>query len=55
MNGIDILCLKAIDTLTNGAKLRQIATDEKERKMLMYYRKKCGRQIAAAYGQAAAF
>ncbi|MCK6579753.1 MAG: hypothetical protein L6Q98_16800 [Anaerolineae bacterium] len=49
------LALKAIETLTSGAKLRRIAANEKERKMLMYYRKKCGRQIAAAYGQAVAF
>jgi hypothetical protein len=49
------LALKAIDTLITGANLKRTASDEKERKMLMYYRKKCSRQIAAAYGQAAAF
>jgi hypothetical protein len=49
------LALKAIDTLITGANLKRTATDEKERKMLMYYRKKCSKQIAAAYGQAAAF
>jgi hypothetical protein len=49
------LALKAIDTLTNGTKVLQVVTPEKERKMVTYYRKKCRQQIAAAYGQAAAF
>jgi hypothetical protein len=49
------LALKAIDTLITDVKLRHVAKDEKERGMLMYYRKKCHRQIAAAYGQATAF
>jgi hypothetical protein len=49
------LALKAIDTLTNGTKVLQVVATEKERKMVTYYRKKCRQQIAAAYGQAAAF
>lgn len=45
------IALRAIDTLTNGEKLRRIATSERERKQLMYYRWKCGKQIAQAYRQ----
>ncbi len=49
------LALFAIYTLTTQTKIRKFAKDEKERKMIMYYRKKCLKSIEAAYGKAASF
>jgi hypothetical protein len=49
------LALKALYTLTTDAHVRKVAKDEKERKMITYYRKKCRKRIEAAYGQAASF
>ena len=49
------LALKALYTLTTEAHVRKVAKDEKERKMITYYRKKCRKRIEAAYGQAASF
>ena len=49
------LALFALYTLTTCAHVRKFARDEKERKMISYYRKKCLKRIEAAYGQAASF
>ncbi|MBZ0297285.1 MAG: hypothetical protein K8L99_32295 [Anaerolineae bacterium] len=42
--------LFAIYTLTTDAKVRKFARDEKERKMIVYYRKKIKKKLAIAYG-----
>ena len=44
------LALFAIYTLTTDAKVRKFARDEKERKMITYYRKKIKKKLAIAYG-----
>lgn len=44
------LALYAIYTLTTNAKVRRFARDEKERKMITYYRKKIKKKLAIAYG-----
>jgi hypothetical protein len=49
------LALFALYTLTTEAQVRKFARDEKERKMITYYRKKCLKRIEAAYGRAASF
>jgi hypothetical protein len=49
------LALFALYTLTTETKVRRFARDDKERKMIFYYRKKCLKHIEAAYGQAASF
>ena len=49
------LALFALYTLTTETKVRRFARDDKERKMIFYYRKKCLKRIEAAYGQAATF
>lgn len=49
------LALFALYTLTTETKVRRFARDDKERKMIFYYRKKCLKRIEAAYGQAASF
>jgi hypothetical protein len=49
------LALFALYTLTTDAKVRKFARDEKERKMITYYRKKCLKRIEVAYGRAASF
>ena len=49
------LAMKALETLTTDAKIRHITNNERDRKMVMYYRKKCLKKIEAAYGQAASF
>jgi hypothetical protein len=49
------LALFALYTLTTEAKVRRFARDDKERKMMFYYRKKCLKRIEAAYGRAASF
>src|SRR5690606_13698022 len=49
------LALFAMYTLTTDVKVRKFARDNKERKMIVYYRKKCLKRIEAAYGQAASF
>lgn len=49
------LALFALYTLTTETKVRRFARDNNERKMIIYYRKKCLKRIEAAYGQAASF
>jgi len=49
------LALFALYTLTTEAQVRKFARDEKERKMITYYRKKCLKRIEAAYGRAVSF
>ena len=49
------LALFALYTLTTDTKVQRFAKDNKERKMIFYYRKKCLKRIEAAYGQAASF
>ncbi|MEL6408318.1 MAG: hypothetical protein AAFR81_28385 [Chloroflexota bacterium] len=49
------LALFAIYTLTTDTKVKRVARDDKERKMIIYYRKKCLKRIEAAYGRAASF
>ena len=44
------LALFAIYTLTTDTKVRKFARDEKERKMIVYYRKKIKKKLAIAYG-----
>jgi len=44
------LALFAIYTLTTEAKVKKFARDEKERKMIFYYRKKIKKKLAIAYG-----
>lgn len=44
------LALFAIYTLTTDTKVRRFARDEKERKMITYYRKKVKKKLAIAYG-----
>jgi hypothetical protein len=45
------LALFALYTLTTETKVRRFARDDKARKMIFYYRKKCLNRIEAAYGQ----
>ena len=49
------LALFALYTLTTDTKVQRFAKDNKERKMIFYYRKKCLKRIEAAYGRAASF
>lgn len=49
------LALFALYTLTTETKVRRFARDNNERKMIIYYRKKCLKRIEAAYGRAASF
>jgi hypothetical protein len=49
------LALMALYTLTTEAKVQRYAKDNNQRKMIIYYRKKCLKRIEAAYGQAASF
>lgn len=49
------LALFALYTLTTDTKVKRFAKDNKQRKMIFYYRKKCLKRIEAAYGQAASF
>ena len=44
------LALFALYTLTTKAKIRKFVRDEKERKMITYYRKKLKKKLAIAYG-----
>ena len=44
------LALFTIYTLTTEAKVKKFARDEKERKMIFYYRKKIKKKLAIAYG-----
>ena len=49
------LALAALYTLTTDTKVKHYAKDNNERKMIIYYRKKCLKRIEAAYGQATSF
>ena len=49
------LALFALYTLTTSAKVLRFARDDKQRKMIFYYRKTCLKRIEAAYGRAASF
>jgi len=49
------IALMALYTLTTQTKINRYAKDEKQRKMILYYRKKCLKRIEAAYGRAASF
>ena len=44
------LALFALYTLTTETKVRRFARDDKERKMIYYYRKKIKKKLAIAYG-----
>ncbi|MGB7340512.1 MAG: hypothetical protein WBC91_16560 [Phototrophicaceae bacterium] len=49
------IALFALYTLTTDTKVKRFARDNKQRKMIFYYRKKCLKQIEAAYGRAASY
>ncbi|GAB5493714.1 MAG: hypothetical protein Phog2KO_39290 [Phototrophicaceae bacterium] len=49
------IALFALYTLTTDTKVKRFAKDNKQRKMIFYYRKKCLKSIEAVYGQAASF
>lgn len=49
------VALVALYTLTTRAEIRKFARDERERKMITYYRKQCLKHIETAYIRAVSF